>query len=255
MMKLPYGDKLCKISGVPYQAFRWKAGPQGRYKETIISFPVAKEKNICQTCLNDMQYGLPVGVRDKLLQQAENVMAMPTSEVGQKYHYQQQALMIANGEDSSSSTDIVSALQNMGATRVLDSFAQARQAIEARNKTAFRNLPKLCSFWMNGTCTRVLKKTCPFRPCCGTYVFPEIAGSHREACAKLIAALEKDGPIEVMKNMDEDVKAAIRESLKGNRDEAIRKRVGGEDDLTRKYMGAVKNMVRYFRIRLEWIGK
>ena len=32
-----------------------------------MSIEVAKSRNICQACLNDMQYGLPVGVRDKLL--------------------------------------------------------------------------------------------------------------------------------------------------------------------------------------------
>eukprot|EP01035_Chromulina_nebulosa_P034700 gene34700-46583_t len=36
MTKLPFGHKLCKISNLPYQAFRWKAGPTGRQKETII---------------------------------------------------------------------------------------------------------------------------------------------------------------------------------------------------------------------------
>ena len=57
MVKLPYGQKMCKISNAPYQGFRWKAGPQGRSKETVVCFAVAKDKNICQACLNDMQYG------------------------------------------------------------------------------------------------------------------------------------------------------------------------------------------------------
>jgi pre-mRNA-splicing factor RBM22/SLT11 len=53
MTKMPFGEKLCKISNVPYQAFRWKAGG-GRHKETIICHAVAADRNICQTCLNDM---------------------------------------------------------------------------------------------------------------------------------------------------------------------------------------------------------
>lgn len=57
-------------TGVPFQAFRWKAGAQGRYKETIISILVAKERNICQGCLKDMRYDLPAGVRDSLLRDA-----------------------------------------------------------------------------------------------------------------------------------------------------------------------------------------
>ena len=50
-----------------FQAFRWKAGPQGRFKDTIVCREVAVEKNICQACLSDMTFGVPVGVRDALL--------------------------------------------------------------------------------------------------------------------------------------------------------------------------------------------
>ena len=75
-------------------------------------------------------------------------------------------------------------------------------------------------------------------------MFPEIAGSDREICQKLIKSLEADGPAAVMKSMDSATKDAIRESLKGNREEAIRKRVTGEDDLTKKYLGNMQDMVR-----------
>jgi pre-mRNA-splicing factor RBM22/SLT11 len=98
MVKLPYGHKLCKISNVPYQGFRWKAGQQGRYKETIISHEVAAHRNICQACLNDMKYGLPVGVRDALLQQEESQkIKMPASNVGSQYFYSQ---VVANAPQS-----------------------------------------------------------------------------------------------------------------------------------------------------------
>lgn len=242
MVKQPFGQKLCKISTAPYQSFRWKAGPQGRYKETIISYAVAKERNICQTCLNDMKYGLPVGVRDRLLSQPDNQMTLPQSDVGQRYFYEQQAQLAGSGEGSitaSFSTDVA----NLAPSRTLDKFARAKQVIEARSKTAFRNLPKLCSFWLNGTCSRVLRKTCPFRPCCGAFAFPEIAGSDKEICQKLIKSLEDEGPAAVMKSMDSATKDAIRESLKGNREEAIRKRVSGEDDLAKKYLGNMQSMV------------
>eukprot|EP01031_Cornospumella_fuschlensis_P044308 gene44308-54179_t len=64
MTKLPPNYKMCTVSHLPYQPFRWKAGPNGRFKETVISYVVAAERNICQCCLNDLRYGLPVGVRD-----------------------------------------------------------------------------------------------------------------------------------------------------------------------------------------------
>lgn len=250
MVKLPFGHKLCKISNLPYQAFRWKAGPQGRHKETVISYTVACDKNICQTCLNDMKYGLPVGVRDRLLSEQDTndlprLTDMPNSLVGQRYMYEQQGQLIESGQSSSAAASFSTEMQNVGATRQLERFSRAMQAMEAKNKTAFRNLPKLCSFWLNGTCNRVTRKVCPFRPCCGTesYLFPEIAGSHRELCAKLIADLKSKGPAEMMKILDAETKEAFRESFKGNKEEAIKKRVVGEDDLTRRYMGKMKSMV------------
>ena len=112
----------------------------------------------------------------------------------------------------------------------------------ANSRTAFRNLPKLCSFWLNGACNRVVKKTCPFRPCCGSYAFPEIAGSDKEACAKLVSDLNTLGPVEVMKHLDPTVRAAIQASMRGNRDDAIRQRVSGDDGLTKKYLNKMKSM-------------
>lgn len=265
MTKLPYGHKLCKISNLPYQAFRWKAGPQGRQKETIIrysflipsgtvpkvrfssyySIAVAKERNICQTCLNDMKFGLPVGVRDSILKQDEEStqLTLPRSNVGQQYFYEQQAQLTAG--TGSESTNMALEVANIAPTRQLDTFSRMMQASEGKSKVAFRNLPKLCSFWLNGTCTRVLRKTCPFRPCCGTYLFPEIAGSAatKKLSDQLIEALNKDGPAAVQKSIDAETKSAIQQALKGNRDDAIRKRVSGEDDLSKKYLGRMKAMV------------
>lgn len=263
MVKLPFGHKLCKISNAPYQAFRWKAGPQGRYKETIISYVVACEKNICQACLNDMKYGIPVGVRDRILSQASShnaitnggdgdgtgyeAPAMPNSLVGQRYYYEQQEALIHSGGGGGGGMDggtMSEGLHNIAAVRQLDKFSRTLQAAEAKNKIAFRNLPKLCSFWLNGTCNRVIRKTCPFRPCCGedAFAFPEIAGSHRELCLKLVAELKEKGPAEVMKTLDSETKEAFRSSVKGNKDDAMRRRVSGEDDLTKKYLGKMKSM-------------
>ena len=66
MMKMPM-SRECKISARPYTAFRWQPGAEARYKETIIAAEVAIAKNVCQVCLMDMEYNLPVAVRDKLM--------------------------------------------------------------------------------------------------------------------------------------------------------------------------------------------
>jgi RNA recognition motif-containing protein len=88
-----------------------------------------------------------------------------------------------------------------------------------------------------------MKKACPFRPCCGEFIFPEIISSHKNLHTKLVEDLKAQGPSVVMQNLDNETREAIRNAGKGvNREEAIRKRVNGDDDLTRKYLGKMKNM-------------
>lgn len=68
MLKAP-SDKECKICMRPCTTFRWQPGRHARYKSTIICRMCAKIKNVCQVCLFDLKYGLPVEVRDKLANQ------------------------------------------------------------------------------------------------------------------------------------------------------------------------------------------
>ena len=58
--------KECRISGRPFNSFRWQ-GAHNKWKETVVAPEVAREKNCCQSCLNDLEYGVPFHVRDHLL--------------------------------------------------------------------------------------------------------------------------------------------------------------------------------------------
>lgn len=56
-----------------------------RYKATVICQTCAKIKNVCQTCLLDLEYGLPTQVRDTALGiQA----AAPSSDINREYFSQ-----------------------------------------------------------------------------------------------------------------------------------------------------------------------
>lgn len=77
--------------------FRWRPGNDARYKKTIICQEVAKQKNVCQVCLFDLDYGLPVQVRDTALGiEKEDI---PESDVGKEFQLNER---IQQGETDSS---------------------------------------------------------------------------------------------------------------------------------------------------------
>ena len=82
MLKHPLGGE-CKICGRPFTVFKWKAGTKGRFKKTEICQTCAKLKNCCQTCLFDLDYGLPIQVRDKFL--GKDAVDVPTCEGNRDY--------------------------------------------------------------------------------------------------------------------------------------------------------------------------
>lgn len=228
MIKSP-NAKECKVSGRVFTSFRWRPGASARYKETVISPEVARAKGVCQCCLMDMEYNLPVGVRDALLKGTEEVANLPQSGVNQTYHYDQVA--------KASREDVEASYGKMASDKLVKM---------ARNSPYYdRNLPKLCSFWLKGQCSRVVEGTCPFRPCCGTYRFPELAGSDKPGMEKLITALERQGAVTVMRDKSEEmeeIKEKLKASQRGSRDQNIRDRYHGTDNLTNKYLGKAEQM-------------
>jgi pre-mRNA-splicing factor RBM22/SLT11 len=56
-----------------------------RFKTTVICQTCAKIKNVCQTCLLDLEYGLPTQVRDTALALQNEA---PTSDINREYYAQ-----------------------------------------------------------------------------------------------------------------------------------------------------------------------
>eukprot|EP01032_Pedospumella_encystans_P000938 gene938-1085_t len=69
-----------------------------------------------------MKYGLPVGVRDTLLGQADNTIALPQSNVGQQYFYEQQAQLVNSGQLNNN--NMILDMANIVGSRQLDRFAR-----------------------------------------------------------------------------------------------------------------------------------
>jgi len=148
MTKDKYG-KECKICTRPFTIFRWCPGAKMRFKKTEICQTCAKLKNVCQTCMLDLEYGLPVEVRDKALKIAES---LPTSAVNREYFLQNVDSALADSDGTGPG----------GALGKLPSHQSDLLKKLARTTPYYkRNRPHICSFWVKGECKR--GEECPYR--------------------------------------------------------------------------------------------
>jgi len=137
-------DKECKICQRPCTGFRWQPGRKARFKQTIICQTCSKLKNVCQTCLFDLEFGLPVQVRDKFLEDRQK-FDLPESRVNRDY-------MTSQFETSADKQR--QAIVGQAPHPTLQRLARSSPYYQ-------RNLPRVCTFWQRGECTR--GDTCPYR--------------------------------------------------------------------------------------------
>lgn len=147
MSKQEFG-RSCGTCARPFTVFRWNPGTGMRYKTTVICQTCAKVKNVCQTCLLDLEYGLPTQVRDTALAVQSEA---PTSEVNREYYAQNMEAKLEGGSRS-----------------LLESTSRASSAGKemlkqlARTDPYYkRNKPHVCSFFVKGECNRGTE--CPYR--------------------------------------------------------------------------------------------
>ena len=92
MTRHPNGVE-CQITKRPCTMFRWSTGTGG-FKTTCVSYEAAASRNMCQACMTDLTFGLPVAVRDAFLraqaERAKEAGAQPPSQ-------QQQQLAVRGG--------------------------------------------------------------------------------------------------------------------------------------------------------------
>ncbi|KAK3383475.1 hypothetical protein B0T24DRAFT_50767 [Lasiosphaeria ovina] len=94
MLKEDYGAE-CKLCTRPFTVFSWAADrAHGRKKRTNICLTCARLKNACQCCIMDLQFGLPIVIRDKAL---ELIAPGPQSEINREYFAQNNERAIEEG--------------------------------------------------------------------------------------------------------------------------------------------------------------
>ncbi|KAJ4842094.1 hypothetical protein Tsubulata_007939 [Turnera subulata] len=127
-------DKECKICTRPFTVFRWRPGRDARFKKTEVCQTCSKLKNVCQVCLLDLEYGLPVQVRDTALSINSND-AIPKSDVNREYF----------------------AKEHDRRVRANDTILKLQRTTPYYK----RNRAHVCSFYVRGECTRGAE--CPYR--------------------------------------------------------------------------------------------
>jgi pre-mRNA-splicing factor RBM22/SLT11 len=199
MTKEEHGKK-CKICDNPFTVFAWQAGTKGRLKKVEICRSCAQAKNVCQVCIYDLQYGLPVKVRDKILKESGSAGAtiqVPQSQANRAWYSAQQERLLAQGQNLVGEANAMAHAQ-------LSSIARMEPRYE-------RNLPKLCSFFSRGECNR--GADCPFRhemprdrndPLSKQNTKDRFHGTNDPAAAKLWARLKAKEAEEKANNGDQD---------------------------------------------------
>ncbi|TPX57976.1 hypothetical protein PhCBS80983_g03464 [Powellomyces hirtus] len=144
MTKQKHG-KECKICGRPFTIFQWCPGAGMRNKKTECCQTCAKVKNVCQTCVLDLEFGLPTQVRDTVLQSQGDV---PRSDVNREF-------FIASVEGKLGNDSLINYAK-------ADSSAREQLKRMGRSEPYYkRNRPHICSFFVKGECKR--GDECPYR--------------------------------------------------------------------------------------------
>lgn len=160
MMVDRYGQE-CKVCTRPFTTYRWCPGPRMRYKRTEICQTCSRAKNVCQTCLLDLSYNLPVAVRDNLLQIKSDV---PKTDVNREYHAQILAKQMEGKTEDELGRPFNLALEGPSSlipAKDLPPGAKTLARLARRAPYYKRNLPHICSFWLKGECKR--GDECPYR--------------------------------------------------------------------------------------------
>lgn len=147
MTKERFG-KECKICSRPFTVFRWCPGGRMRFKKTEVCQTCSKLKNVCQTCLLDLDFGLPVQVRDNALTLRDE---MPKSDVNKEYYSQNMERAVGDSEPN----------QPYGALAKAQSPSDVLMKLARTTPYYKRNRPHICSFWVKGECKR--GEECPYR--------------------------------------------------------------------------------------------
>nr|CAD7420692.1 unnamed protein product [Timema poppensis] len=119
-----------------------------RFKKTEVCQTCSRLKNVCQTCLLDLEYGLPIQVRDAALRIKDD---LPRSDVNKEYYIQNMDKELGK----------IDATTPAGAVGKSQAASDLLMKLARTSPYYKRNRPHICSFWVKGECKR--GEECPYR--------------------------------------------------------------------------------------------
>ena len=93
------GGSSCKICDIPFTVFSWRPGRGSIEKKSEICSNCSKIKNLCQCCILDLKFGLPVQLRDAVLASEGDITQTVSSDVNRNFQYSQQVALMNSGND------------------------------------------------------------------------------------------------------------------------------------------------------------
>ena len=120
---------------------RWKAGTKGRFKVNVVCKTCAKSQNVCQCCLHDLTYGVPVAVRNAILKRhGGSVQFKAGSQVAVDYTTQKMAAAASSGQNAGQGVS----------SAAHEELMRIKSARDRRGPDYSRNLPKFDTFDAKG---------------------------------------------------------------------------------------------------------
>jgi len=141
-------DRECKLCERPFTVYRWKPTGCDRHKNTEICQICSQMKNVCQCCLLDLEFKLPVQQRDALMGIKEKNELANTTTVTREWEADRNEKAIMNGTGKFQST--------YGKIQMRNQFLDM-----AREIPYSKDVKRVCQFYAKGTCKR--GEDCPYK--------------------------------------------------------------------------------------------
>ena len=210
----------CKICKRPFTVFTWRPDANSRNKKTEICPTCAKLKNVCQTCLFDLQFGLPVELRDKFLKKK---IEIPKEQANLDYFISKATENFENlnlpyyKPDAYKISPELSAIKNIIEKKKDDDN-------NGKNKVIKRNQKYICTFFLRGECNR--GDLCPYR-----HEFIEESDFDEDEIDKINGEDKNENKSEENKNKD-------------NKDDKKEKKQNVLENIKARYMGVEDPVAR-----------